>query len=101
MQVIGAQLVQGNWGTDHPCYHQNNGGRIKWSDREIEYISQWFNLNLKKKPNMLNPVRKCLTAILSDPNAVPIFHIRHILDSGRLRSGYDHYKRIEEENSLT
>jgi hypothetical protein len=95
------QLVHANWGTAHPCFHQNNPKRVKWSDEEIDYLSQWFNFNIKKYPNMTNPTSKCLAAIKSDPNALPIFHSHHILNSARLRVGYDHYKRIEEIKSAT
>jgi hypothetical protein len=97
----GPQLVHANWGTAHPCIQQNNPKRVKWSEEEISYLTQWFNFNLKMRPNMTNPTSKCLAAIKSDPNALPIFHSHHILNSARLRVGYDHYKRIEEEKSLT
>jgi hypothetical protein len=99
MQGIG-QTIQGNWGTAHPCYNQTNTRLVKWSNEEIAYISIWYNLNLKKCPNIFNSTVKCLTYIKNDPYAMPIFHYKHIKNSGRLRVGYNHCKLIEEEKKL-
>jgi hypothetical protein len=84
--------VHAEWGTAHPFFHSESE-RITWSDEEKRYLCKWFDYNLKAQPNTKNITSKCLEAIKRDPNALEIFHKRHIVDSGRLRVGYDHYLR--------
>jgi hypothetical protein len=101
MQGNGAQIIQDNWGTDHPCYNETIVRFVKWSDAEIEYIRIWYNTNRQKNPNMLNISVKCLEYIRNDQSAIPIFHCAHIKDSGRIRSGISYFERNEEENKIT
>jgi hypothetical protein len=88
------RLVHADWGTAHPFY-LNDSDRVKWSEQEIAYISRWCDYNTKAQPNLYNITAKCLEAIRRDPNALPIFHKRHIVDSGRLRVGYKHYLKLK------
>jgi hypothetical protein len=88
-------LVHALWGSAHPCYN-NNSTRTKWSKEEIQYLYKWFDYNLGIQPDMKDATSKCLEAIKRDPNALPIFHKRHIVHSGRLRVGFDHYLKLKQ-----
>ena len=76
-----------DWGTSHPEYHRLGVRKVKWSDQELDYIEQWIDNDVQGDTNIA--VSRCLTAIRLDPQAVPIFHSHHILNSTRLRNGFD------------
>jgi hypothetical protein len=76
-----------NWGTSHPEYHRRAVKKVKWSAQELQYIEEWINKDKQGDSNL--PVSRCLAAIRLDPRAVHIFHTHHILNSQRLRNGYD------------
>jgi hypothetical protein len=76
-----------DWGTDHPFYGKPHK-RTPWTEREIEYVGNY----IVKNAHVKNVAAQCLQKIRHDPEAVPIFHKNHILDSARLRSGIDNFK---------
>ena len=76
-----------DWGTEHPSYGKKQK-RAAWTQREIEYIGDF----LIKHKNIINIAAACLDKIWHDSAAVPIFHINHIKDSARLRTGLDYFK---------
>ncbi len=87
-------LTHAPWGTEHPGYGKTTARnmRVKWSALEINYIREWIKHN--NDCVAINRIAKCLIHIKSDENAFPIFHVNHILNSGRLRTGYD--KALQE-----
>lgn len=80
-------VVAIDFGTAHPDY-QNTSVKARWTDEEKDYIGQWCARKLNENPLTFNVVAKCRKHILNDPDAWPIFHANHVLDSGRLRNGY-------------
>ena len=84
-----------DWGTEHPDYEKrtvkgNNAvKRAVWTDEEIEYIAEYCTQKLRTNPDAKSIIVKCcFQHIQRDPDALPIFHRNHVLDSSRLRSGY-------------
>ena len=68
--------------------------RVKWTEREINYVGRWCTKTLKDNPaNNTNIVARCLAHIRNDPTIVAMFHNNHILNSGRLKHGYDSYRK--------
>jgi hypothetical protein len=74
-------------GTDHPDYGTASK-RARWTDEEVNYIGSWCKNKLHNNPECITLVAQCRMHILEDPAAHPIFHHIHLLDCGRLRSGY-------------
>lgn len=73
------------WGTDHPDF-DNKSNRVRFSDAEKQYLT---NLVEQKKTDSIIPINiasVCWTIIHKSDDAVPIFHVRHILTAARLRS---------------
>jgi hypothetical protein len=66
--------------------------RIPWTQDEINFVGNWC----KEHKDANNIVAKCLEYIRNDKEALEIFHPNHIFDSGRLRHGYDMWKRHNE-----
>ncbi len=56
-----------------------------------------YTEKLKISPGINNLMANCLVSIKADPAAVPIFHTFHIVNSARLRPGYEAYLK---ENGL-
>jgi hypothetical protein len=74
------------WGRDHP-EKNTNPAKVKWSDEELDFIRIWISINTTEGTR--NPIARCLDAIKINPQARHIFHQHHVLNSGRLRAGYD------------
>lgn len=71
-----------DWGKGHP--NQNpDAKRVQWSKDELSYISNWI------KKNKSTSASHCLKAIMTDTLCYEIFHINHILNSTRLRTGIE------------
>ena len=75
------------WGTSHPEYQRLTVRKVKWSAQELQYIEEWIDNDVQGDTNI--QVSRCLAAIRLDPRAVHIFHSHHILNSSRLRNGFD------------
>lgn len=76
-----------DWGTQHPHYGSIST-RIEFSDAEKLYIVealQSMGCDINQLPS--NSTSLILKQIRADPDAIPIFHKRHILKSDRLRAG--------------
>lgn len=91
------------FGTSHPDF-DSPSMRAKWTEEEMNYITQWCDREMQRNPNTKNVIAKCLKFIMNDPLALPIFHPIHILDSSRLRNGYRAFKlkankQVEQEMS--
>jgi hypothetical protein len=80
-----------DWGTDHPDY-QSKGRRARWSRAELNYIYMWHNRFIagrdNEKTNIVALLYRYITTGAGHREAQPIFHVNHVLDSGRLRHGY-------------
>jgi hypothetical protein len=82
-------LKVADWGSDHPAYGKKETERANWTDKEIAYIVNCCERIVREKPEWKKTVvAKCLKAIEKDPEAMKIFHKRHVLGSDRLRAGY-------------
>jgi hypothetical protein len=85
------------WGTAHEDYKKVNPTRVAWTKQEKEYLGKLATEKLKISPGINNLMANCLVSIKADPAAVPIFHTFHIVNSARLRPGYEAYLK---ENGL-
>lgn len=73
-------LQHAEWGSNHP--NQNKlAKRVQWSKDELDYLRK-----IVSRTNSSSASR-CLKEIKSDPSSYPIFHVHHILNSTRLRTG--------------
>jgi len=88
-------LCVADWGTKHPDYQKTTvkgnsvAKRAIWTDEEIQYIANYCLQKVEENPEAkFTIVASCLNHINMDPDALPIFHANHVLDSSRLRSGY-------------
>jgi hypothetical protein len=81
------------WGSLHPDGGKENLKRARWTDEEVNYIGEKIAKLEKTSPHRL--IARCLAIIKADPDAKAIFHENHVLDSGRLRSGYDAYQKLD------
>lgn len=81
------------WGRDHPAYDRKNVRKVPWSPAEIKYIGDKVTM-LNALPNPpVNMMSHCLKLINEDAVAQDIFHQHHVLNSARMRPGYDAYRR--------
>jgi hypothetical protein len=77
-------FTQLNWGTEHPQYGTSNDCRIEYSPQETAWILRVFNT--LKKDSLKNPSgRDVYNAIHQDRAAVPVFHVKHILDPVKIK----------------
>lgn len=79
-----------DWGTRHPEY-KSESQRIAFSEEENDYLLSFAEeCGYKDEDNtwILPPnfASRCLRKIKADPDALPIFHLRHILFVDRLRA---------------
>ena len=84
-------------GTLHPFFSETHARRVKWTDTEVNIVGTWIVNYLKLYPDCNCVISKCLSYILSDTTVYPNFHPNHVMDSTRLRYGWEKYK---EENNL-
>jgi hypothetical protein len=87
------------WGTQHPDY-KTDKTKATWTIDEIKYIDKWLKNNSHIETNRYSALLKY---ILTDLNAMPIFHEIHILNSARIRAGVDahtKWKALQKESSL-
>lgn len=76
------------FGTSHPDYEKQDTRRVRFSIAEKSNLIKLVE-DLKKNNDGNIPVNlsaSCLKLIWNNPQLVEIFHIRHVLNSGRLRS---------------
>ena len=88
-----------DWGCSHPEYGRVGVKKVKWSSQELAYITEWIENDTQGDTNL--PVSRCLTSIRSDPRAVPIFHAHHILNSPRLRNGFESAMKKKAQQMLS
>ena len=65
-------------------------GKARWTDAEKDYIEEAASALLLENASLYGP--KLMSAVLrrirADKSTRAIFHARHVLDAGRLRSGW-------------
>lgn len=76
-----------DWGSSHPEYNRKGVKKVKWSPQELEYVENWMDNDVHGDTNIA--ASRCLKAIRQDSQAVPIFHAHHILNTTRLRNGFE------------
>ena len=82
------KLEPAQWGANHP-EKRKNPVRVNWSEAELKYIVEWCtNAVVEHSSWRKTIVAKCREAIWHDPVAMKIFHVNHVLDSGKLMAGY-------------
>lgn len=89
------ELVEADWGTAHPDYGRTQ--RARWTEAEITYIGRFVDHLQATNPYTTTVMAQCLRRINADPEALPIFHAIHTLDSARLRNGYRIYMKRKHE----
>ena len=90
-----------NWGSAHPYGMKTDVFKVTWSPAEIKYIGKTAEEIKSQQGN--SPKRLCaqiLRRIVEDPSAKKIFHIHHVLDSTRIRSGYEAYLKSTGQNII-
>jgi len=90
-----------NWGSAHPYGMKTDVFKVTWSSAEIKYIGKTAEEIKSQQGN--SPKRLCaqiLRRIVEDPSAKKIFHIHHVLDSTRIRSGYEAYLKSTGQNII-
>jgi hypothetical protein len=90
-----------NWGTAHPYGMKTDVFKVTWSPAEIKYIGKTAEEIKSQQGN--SPKRLCaqiLRKIVDDPSAKKIFHIHHVFDSTRIRSGYEAYLKSTGQNII-
>jgi hypothetical protein len=73
------------WGAEHPDIMKTGAKRALWSVAEKDWIHHW----IQSHPGKETGYAKCLADINGDPSARDIFHPLHVLDSKRIRSGFE------------
>lgn len=93
------------WGTQHPNYGNPCNKKAKWSQDELSYIESWQKKQVEDQHNGYHPVQDflfahCLKHIRKDPSALPIFHLRHVANTTRLRGGFTAVNRKRKREKL-
>ena len=80
------------WGTAHPDFDEDGQSlRAQWTEAEIDYIDHWYRtINVDGNTNLL--ASRCLKWLQACPDAYPIFHEIHTLNSRRLLAGINKYR---------
>jgi hypothetical protein len=84
-------------GSNHPDLEKGPRERASWTRAEVDYVGAFVTKDEMLHPGRGNIVARCRKAILKDPSARAIFHPNHIVDSGRLRTGYEKYLKSKRE----
>lgn len=74
------------WGQQHPDFEKTTAKRAVWSIAEKEWIQRWIQAHPGRETG---GYAKCLQDIRADPSARCLFHPLHVLDSSRIRSGFE------------
>ena len=80
-----------NIGLLHPSIGET-AQKIPWTKQEIRTVGMWCKRYQSEHPNSKNCVSKCLQFILNDSDVRQHFHPHHIMDSTRLRWGWERFQ---------
>jgi hypothetical protein len=87
------------WGTRHPDFGKN-GIKHVWTDEETNYLQFVIDKLVHNNNSKNNLMSRCLKFIRNDPNAIPIFHKDHILNSARLRAGWESISKKQKKKEI-
>ena len=85
------------WGTKHPDFALGIAQRCQWTPMEVQWIGRWIIKDTTDHPLMRNRVARCLKALHMEPTMWPWFHRNHVLNSARMRAGWDKYLAEESD----
>ena len=71
------------FGTAHPDFGRTTE-RASWTAAEISFVGKWCKKKCRSSPHVNRLMAKCLEHIYDTPACHPIFHQRHVLNTGRL-----------------
>ncbi len=94
VQVQRLSVDQSSVGLLHPCIADSSGRRVPWTDNEISIVGTWCTRYKSQHPGNINVVAGCLRYILNDNDVRQQFHPHHVLDSTRLRWGWQKYQEL-------
>ena len=81
------------WGSQHPDFNLSLSQRCTWTPTEVNWVGRWCTNDLLDNPSSSQRiVSRCLKAIHATPSAWPLFHRNHVLNSGRLKFGWEKFK---------
>ena len=93
IEVDELEAPRSTWGSKHIDFNSDKS-RARWSKKELKYlrktIKHYLKENRERYRNKLMSV--CLKHIYNDPAATPIFHRLHILNTAKLRNGWNALK---------
>jgi hypothetical protein len=87
-------------GALHPCLGES-GRRVTWTETEVQIVGNWCKKYEAQHGNNNNVVSNCLKYVLSDPELRQHFHPHHVMDSTRLRWGWQKYLTDSNTDSNT
>ena len=76
----------------HPQAEAESGKRFMWTDYEVYHVGttcEWIVANTPDRAGFL--LAECLEKLKQNPDKLKYFHPHHVIDSGRLRSGWEQY----------
>jgi len=85
-------VVVSNIGALHPCLNEKSSRRVTWTEKEVEIVGTWCKEYETQHGNNNNVVSNCLKYLLRDEELRQHFHPHHLMDSTRLRWGYQKYQ---------
>ena len=86
--------VDSSVGRLHPSI-AGSGRTIPWTETEINIVGTWCKRYRSQHPGNSNVVAGCLRYILNDNDIRQHFHPHHVMDSARLRWGWQKYQEQE------
>ena len=93
-RVIRYEAIE--WGRLHPSFAKKseNVFRVPWSSAELSYMNTVITrLKRVQGPNPKRLHSQILKAIQNDPDAYPIFHEHHVVNTTRIRGGCDNLSK--------
>jgi hypothetical protein len=85
-------FVGSNIGALHPCLNEKSSRRVTWTDMEVQIVGKWCKQYESQHGHNNNVVSNCLKYLLSDTELRQHFHPHHLMDSTRLRWGYQKFQ---------
>ena len=81
----------------HPFPPLDSVRRVPWSPKEISIVGTWCKRFREQHPGNINVVAKCLEFINKNDKVKEHFHPHHVMDSARLRWGWQKYQEEQRE----
>jgi hypothetical protein len=81
-----------NVGALHPCLNEKSSRRVTWTEMEVQIVGNWCKEYETQHGHNNNVVSNCLKYILNDSELRQHFHPHHLMDSTRLRWGWQKYQ---------